>query len=57
MPPVTVLPGDNWPNKVDQALQESDAMVVLLTADALRASWVRREIQYALGEQKYYVNV
>ena len=49
-----VLPGDNWPNKVDQALQESDAMVVLLTADALRASWVRREIQYALGEQKYY---
>ena len=48
-----VLPEDSWPNEVDQALKESEAMVVLLTADALRSSWVRREINYALGEQNY----
>ena len=48
-----ILPGDNWADKVAQALQESEAMVVLLTPDALRSSWVRREIEYALGEPGY----
>ena len=28
-------------------------MVVLLSPDALRSSWVRREIDYALSEQRY----
>jgi hypothetical protein len=48
-----ILPGDNWAAKVAQALEESDAMVVLLTPDALRSDWVRREIEYALGEERY----
>lgn len=48
-----IMPGDNWADKVAQALQESEAMVVLLTPDALRSSWVRWEIEYALGEQGY----
>jgi hypothetical protein len=48
-----IMPGDNWAAKVAQALEESDAMVVLLTPDALRSSWVRREIEYALGEKGY----
>ena len=48
-----VLPGANWTDEVARALKESKAMVVLLTADALRSSWVRREIEYALGEQNY----
>lgn len=48
-----ILPGDNWADKTARALQESEAMVVLLSPDALRSSWVRREIDYALGEQRY----
>ena len=48
-----VLPGADWTEEVARALKESKAMVVLLTADALRSSWVRREIEYALGEQNY----
>ena len=48
-----ILPGDNWADKVARALEESEAMVVLLTPDALRSSWVSWEIQYALGEQNY----
>ena len=48
-----VLPGANWTEEVARALKESKAMVVLLTADALRSSWVRREIEYALGERSY----
>ena len=48
-----IMPGDNWANKVGQALQESEAMVVLLTSESLKSSWVRWEIEYALGEQGY----
>ena len=48
-----VLPGDNWAEKVNKALRESEAMVVLLTPDAVRSSHVRREIEFALGERKY----
>ena len=48
-----ILPGDNWADKISQALQESEAMVVLLTPDALRSSSVRWEIEYALGQQGY----
>lgn len=48
-----ILPGDNWADKVARALRKSEAMVVLLTLDALRSSWVRREIEYALSEQRY----
>ena len=48
-----ILPGDNWADKIAQALRESEAMVVLLTPDALRSGWVRWEIEYALGKQGY----
>lgn len=48
-----ILPGDNWADKIAQALKESEAMVVFLTPDALRSPWVRWEIEYALGEQRY----
>ena len=48
-----ILPGDNWAEQVAQALKESEAMVVLLTPEATRSRWVRREIEYALGEKRY----
>lgn len=48
-----ILPGENWAAKVAVALQESEAMVVLLTPDALRSSNVRYEIAYALGDKGY----
>lgn len=48
-----ILSEDTLTKSIAQALKESEAMVVLLTADALRSSWVRREIEYALGEQNY----
>ncbi len=52
-----IMPGDNWAQHVSNALQESEAMVVLLTPDAVRSEWVRREmrwnIEYALGEVRF----
>ncbi len=48
-----ILPGDNWADKVAQALRDSDAMVVLLTPNALRSHWIHSEIEYALGEKRF----
>ncbi len=48
-----ILPGENWATKVGEALQESQAMVVLLTPNSLHSSHVRHEISYALGAENY----
>jgi hypothetical protein len=48
-----ILPGDNWALKVGEALEESDAMIVLLSPESVRSPWIKREIEYALGSPKY----
>jgi len=48
-----IFPGDNWAEKIGQALREAEAMVVLYTPNTLSSSWVKRDIQYALGEQRF----
>ena len=48
-----LLPGDNWAQKLGEALQESDAMVVLLSPASVRSEWVQREIQFALASENY----
>ena len=50
---LNVLPGDNWAAAVARALEESEAMVVLLTPGAINSPNVRREIEYALGAKRY----
>ena len=52
-PDLNLLPGDNWAAEVARALEKSDAMVVLLTPDAISSPWVRREMVYALGAKRY----
>ncbi len=48
-----LLPGDNWAGEVARALEESEAMVVLLTPAAASSPYVKREIEYALGGKNY----
>ena len=48
-----ILPGDNWGDKISQALNESNAMVVLLTQESLKSRSVRHDIEFALGEKRY----
>ena len=43
-----IQPGDNWAEVLGEALESSDAMVVLLSPAAVRSSWVQRDIDYAL---------
>ncbi|MEX2215419.1 MAG: toll/interleukin-1 receptor domain-containing protein [Phycisphaeraceae bacterium] len=48
-----LLPGDNWASKLAEALETSDAMVVLISPDAMASTHVRREIDFALGSTNY----
>lgn len=48
-----ILPGENWAEKIAKALEESQAMVVLLTPDSLNSKWMEWEIEYALGKMAY----
>jgi TIR domain-containing protein len=48
-----ILPGDNWAEKIAKALADSDAIVVLLSRNALESPSVKREIEYALGVKDY----
>jgi hypothetical protein len=48
-----ILPGDNWAEKVAKGLEESDAMVVLLTPNALASGMVQHDISYALNKKDF----
>jgi hypothetical protein len=48
-----VLPGDNWGEILAKALQESDAMVVLLTPNSVHSPNLTFEVSYALGSKDY----
>jgi len=48
-----LFPGDNWSLKIGKALDESEAMIVLISPEAVKSDWLRSEIQYALGSQRF----
>ena len=48
-----ILPGDNWGLELGKALEESNAMIVLLSPDGVKSPYVQREIEYALSSKKY----
>jgi hypothetical protein len=52
-PSEQLFPGDNWLLKIGEALKKSKAMVVLLSPDSIKSDWVRREIEYAVGDRNY----
>jgi hypothetical protein len=48
-----IFPGDNWATKISEALDESNAMVVLLTPESIKSRSVRQDIEFALGHKRY----
>jgi methylmalonyl-CoA mutase cobalamin-binding subunit len=48
-----IFPGDNWGTQLAEALQESEAMVVLLTPNSLHSPSLSHEVGYALGKEGY----
>jgi hypothetical protein len=52
-PASQISPGENWGLKYGKALQNSDAVVVLLSPDSVKSDWVRHEIEYALSSPQF----
>ena len=48
-----LLPGDNWAEEIAEALNQSKAMVVLISPEATRSRWINREIEYALANPRF----
>lgn len=48
-----VTPGDNWALEVGKALDKADAVVVLLSPDAMASDWVKREIEFSISSQRF----
>jgi hypothetical protein len=48
-----VLPGDNWSLEAGKALQRANALVVLLSPDAVESDNVKREISFALSSPRF----
>lgn len=48
-----VLPGDNAALMVGKALENADAMVVLVSPAAMKSFWVQREVEFALSKPRY----
>lgn len=45
-------PGDSWHVSLEQALENADSVLLLLSPASLNSAWVTREYQYALSMEK-----
>jgi hypothetical protein len=48
-----LLPGDNWAQEAGKALEDSDAMVVLLSPEWAKSPRLLKDVEYALGKRQY----
>jgi hypothetical protein len=48
-----VFPGENWASAVGSALESSDALLVLVSPASAASELVGREVQYALGSERF----
>ncbi|MGB6068187.1 MAG: toll/interleukin-1 receptor domain-containing protein [Desulfomonilaceae bacterium] len=47
-----VLPGENWNEKLALAVQQADAVIVVMSRNTTVSQWQRSEIAYVLAAQK-----
>lgn len=47
------LSGDSWTREASRALEESEAMIELLTPASTDSPYVKREVEYALGTKNF----
>lgn len=46
-------PGNNWPLEIGKALDQAEAMIVLLSPEAVASDWVRREIEFGISSPRF----
>jgi hypothetical protein len=53
LPERDTLPGENLFARMGEALESASALVILLTPASADSPWVKREIEYALGNERF----
>jgi hypothetical protein len=48
-----VSPGENLALAIGKALEQSDAMIVLVSPQSMASLWVQRELEYALTSPRF----
>ena len=48
-----IKPGDNWAEKYGQALEEADALVVILSKYSADDSSISKDLKYAISNRKF----
>jgi hypothetical protein len=51
--PTNIVGHQQWQDEILKALQRCDWFLVLLSPDATRSMWVKRETAFALNERRY----
>ena len=51
--PTNIIGAQQWHDEIGRALARCDWFAVLITGNALRSKWVRRELHYALEQDRY----
>jgi len=52
-PMIDALPGENVSAELGRALNRADAVIVLVSPDAMKSPGVRHDIQFALGQERF----
>jgi nucleoside 2-deoxyribosyltransferase len=47
-----LTPGEPFDKKIEGQIRSSDCIIVLLTRNGIRSSWVQQEIGYSMGQGK-----
>jgi hypothetical protein len=48
-----ILGADQWHDEIGRALERCDWIVVVMSPNSVRSKWVKRELLYALQEDRY----
>lgn len=52
-PEAEITPGENWGLKHGKGLEACDAMVILLSPESVKSTWVQHEMEYALTSPRF----
>ncbi len=54
---ISILPGANWEEAIEQGLREAIAVVIVVSPDSMDSEYVRKEVHFALDSDQFVLPV
>ena len=51
--PTNIMSAEQWHDEIGKALRRCDWFLILISNAAIKSTWVKRELHYALGHNQY----